>query len=183
MHCCLHWLRVPPKQRQHAKQSPVWSQLSQMVRGTHGVVVEQEVVMPLQVTCPISPTVQLRSTAVQVPEPEQLTVPVAQAAVAVQVDFSRPFPVAAKLTLLACVAQEPVSAGGLKIAARAALGRGTWLGVWAKPAIETRRRAQATIHAFFTRSSFTVSETCYSCHIPFYHFGSRAAPPSCLAGA
>jgi hypothetical protein len=51
---------------------------------------EHVVVTPSQVTCPGSPTAQLRSTAVQLVElllPEQLTEPTSQAAVALHRAF------------------------------------------------------------------------------------------------
>lgn len=113
-----------------------------------------EVVTPLQMTCPLSLEAQLRSTAVQVPEPEQVTVPVAQVAVAVQADFSTPgFWVAAKNIPLSRMAQDSLKGGGLKIAARTSFERGARLGVWAKPANEPKKRTQATIPNFFMISS------------------------------
>jgi hypothetical protein len=76
----------PPSQRQQAKQSPVLSHWQHQTGGEqHGV--GQLVVTPLQVTCPLSLTEQSRSTATQVPpapETEQVTVPDAQFAVALQ---------------------------------------------------------------------------------------------------
>jgi hypothetical protein len=76
--------------------------------------VGQEVVTPLQVTCPLSRTEQLRSTELQLVELtslEQVTVPDAQFAVAVQRAFSSPISgcLAAKRTPLGCAAQEPAA--------------------------------------------------------------------------
>ena len=89
LHASLHWNRVPPPQRQQEKQSPVASQRQQarwMAVPVLQHVVGQRVVTPSQVTRPCSRTEQSRSTAVQELLPEQLTVPVSQAAVAVQAD-------------------------------------------------------------------------------------------------
>jgi hypothetical protein len=84
----------------------------------------------------------------------QYTVPDAQAAVAVQRAFGLILGrLAAKTTSLGCVVQGPVTAGCPRIAARASGVRGAWLGVWAKAATETKRTAQATIHAFFINLS------------------------------
>ncbi len=90
----------PPSQRQQAKQSPVcshWQHQEQVVQ-----VVGQRVVTPLQVTRPRSPIEQLRSTAVQLVVPLQLTVPDAQVAVAVQ---------AARVARFSCWGTEEVNRG------------------------------------------------------------------------
>jgi hypothetical protein len=113
--------------------------------GVHEVV---ELTPPVtQVTCPTSPLSQSRLVAVQV-SPVQLTLPESQ--VAMHVAF-RPVlgRFAAKTAPLSRVAQEPESPGWLKMAARASLVRGGWLGASAKATAETKRRAQAAIHAFF----------------------------------
>src|SRR5205823_1249348 len=56
-------------------------------------------------------------------------------------------------TAAGCAAQE-LAAGRPRIAARASWVSGAWLCVWPKPAIETKRREQARIDAFFIISSF-----------------------------
>jgi hypothetical protein len=62
------------------------------------------VVTPSQVTFPLMPKLQSRSTIEQVLVPEQLTVPVAQFVTAVQEVFPRPVPepAAAKRAPLCC---------------------------------------------------------------------------------
>jgi DNA-binding XRE family transcriptional regulator len=87
---------------------------------------------------------------------EQETVlPNWQVAVAVQRAFS--VRIAGRLAAwripLGGVAQE-LAAGRPRIAARASLESGAWLGVWPKPATATKRREQARIDAFFISSSF-----------------------------
>jgi len=116
-----------------------------------------QVVTPSQVTCPRSPAEQLRSAAEQLVVlllPWQEIGPVSQLAVALQRAFSRPAlgRFAATGTALG-VPQEPALAGDPRIMLSAADERGVGEGVWAKQAIETRRRTQAKIHGFFTVTS------------------------------
>lgn len=119
---------------------------------------EQVVVTPSQVTCPGSLIAQLKSTAVQLTDPEQLTIaPEKQYAVALQADLFRGL--GAKGTPFCRAPQETPAAGSPRIAARAAPVRGGWLGVCAKPAIETKRKEPASIQAFFISISSSVGET------------------------
>jgi hypothetical protein len=120
-------------------------------------VVGHHVVTLSHVTCPCSPVAQLRSAAEQLVVlllPVQVTVPEAQFAVALHRDFSKPALglLAAKSTVLCGSGQEPVTAEGPRIAASASRVRGAGLGFWAKPATDTKRRVQATMHAFFIQS-------------------------------
>jgi hypothetical protein len=155
LHSWSHSKKVPPAQRQHALQSPVRSHWQQIGVSSQGQRVGHKVVTPSQVTRPLWPASQLRSTAVQLVVlllPSQDTVlPGSQFAVAVQRAFNRPLlgPFAANSTPFWGAGQEPVPAAGLRIAARASSESRAWLGVSANPATETKRRAHATIHAFF----------------------------------
>lgn len=108
-------------------------------------------VTPSQVTCPLWPAEQLRSIAEQLLAltllEQDTVVPAPQFAVALQRAFGSILGrFAAKSTPLSCGAQEPVAPGSLRIAARTSgvRGAGAGLGVWAKPATETKRRVHAT---------------------------------------
>jgi len=108
---------------------------------SHAVGHEMVVVLlpVVQVTCPGSPLAQSRFTAVQLSGlPGQVTVPESQVAVQVARVCDGGF--ADTGIQLCCAAQEPLAAGWLRIEARALLVSGMWLGVWAMPAIETKRR-------------------------------------------
>jgi len=108
----------------------------------------QEVVVPLQVTCPCSRDVeQLGFTATQsVLALEQvLVLPSRHVTVALQVFSFRT--TEARFIEATCVAQEDPAKPSPRIAARTSSETGP--GESAKPAIETKRRVQATIHVFF----------------------------------
>jgi hypothetical protein len=130
---------------QHATQSSVAAHWSQTVQ-----TLGHQVVTPSQVTLPLVGTAQLRSWAEQLLLPEQLTVPEAHWAVAVQADFKLvPGRTAASCTPSTRGAHAPPAADGPRMAARASSDRGAGLGAWAKPAAETTTRATAAIHALF----------------------------------
>jgi hypothetical protein len=162
-HWNAHWPGPPPPQRQQAKQSPVQShwQHQNCIPPPLQHAVGHSVVTPSQVTRPRSQMSQLRSTAEQVLLPSQDTVPEAQFAVAVQMDFGPPpglglFAAKSGSPRRAAQEGELLAADEPRIAARTSLLRGATLGVWAKPAAaETRAKVQiqTTIHAFFMRSS------------------------------
>jgi len=99
---------------------------------------EQLVVTPLQVTCPRSFAPQLRSTAEQLPAPEQLTV-VEPPQLAVQELF------VGKGCLAARTAPSGATglAGGLVSA-----GAGLWPGACAKPAMAIKAARQTKMLAF-----------------------------------
>ena len=126
-------LKVPPPQRQHSLQSPVWAHWQHAIwRGSVPVQHSgHEVVTPSQVTDPAW-SGQAASVAEQLLALmllEQETVVYWQFAVALQRDF--PVRTAGRLaawrTPLGCKAQEP-AAGRPRIAARASWVREGWLG-------------------------------------------------------
>ncbi|HSF43954.1 MAG TPA: hypothetical protein VLT87_29460 [Thermoanaerobaculia bacterium] len=121
----------------------------------------QLVVTPLHVTCPGSRVVeQLGFTARQsVLALEQLLVlPSRHVTVALQVFSFRT--TEARFIEATCVAQEDPARDSPRIAARVSSETGPGLGESAKPATETKRRVQATIHVLFINlSSFAKLRT------------------------
>jgi hypothetical protein len=105
----------------------------------------QLVVTPLQVTCPRSFDPQLRSTAEQLPEPEQLTGMEPLPQLAVQELFVGTFRLAAKTAPSG--APGLVTAGGL---ASAGAGEGVSPGTCAKPATAIKATRQARMLAFIS---------------------------------
>jgi hypothetical protein len=129
-------------------QSPVWSHWQQMGVSLQHVDVGHEVVTPLHLTYP-GVVGQLGFTARQsvLPLEQLLVLPSRQVTVAVQVFSFRT--TEARFIEATCVAQEDPARPSPRIAARVSSETGAGAGPSAKPAVETKRRAQVTINAFF----------------------------------